>query len=168
VLGIPAGPERADRGLVTGAQAGVAAHAAPGACRMEAGFGALGDQRPLELGDGAQHLEREHALRRRGVDRVTQGSEVRAARFELLDRREQVADGAGEAVEAHDDQGVVGPDVAQQPGQHGPAAVGAGGVLLQDGAAAGGAQRVALRVGALLLGRDPRITQEPAGHAAFA
>ena len=144
------------------------ADAATGTCRTEARLGALRDQRPFELGDGAQHLRREHALRRGGVDRVAQGSEVRAARLELLDDREQVADGAGEAVEAHDDQGVAGPDVAQQPGQHGPAAVGAGGVLLQDGGAAGRVQLVALRVGALLLGRDPRIAQEPTGQAASA
>ena len=86
---------------------------------------------------------------------------MRAARFELLDHREQVADGAGEAVDAHDDQGVAGSDIAQQPGQHGPAAVGAGGVLLQNGGATGRAQLVALRVVALLLGRDPRAAQEP-------
>jgi hypothetical protein len=30
----------------------------------------LGNQRPFELGDGARHLQREHALWRGGVDRV--------------------------------------------------------------------------------------------------
>lgn len=73
-----------------------------------------------------------------------------------------------ETVEVHDDQGVAGPDVTQQPGQHGPAAVGAGGVLFQDGGAARGAQLVALWVGALLLGRDPRVAHKPAGNAGLA
>jgi hypothetical protein len=36
----------------------------------EAGLGALRDQSPFELGDGTQHLQREHALWRGGVDRV--------------------------------------------------------------------------------------------------
>jgi hypothetical protein len=30
-------------------------------CRAQAGSGALGDQGPFKLGDGAQHLQREHA-----------------------------------------------------------------------------------------------------------
>jgi len=80
------------------------------------------------------------------VDWVAQAVEMRAARFELLDDREQVADGTREAVEPDDHQGFARTDVAQQPCQHGPAAVGAGSVLLQDGVAAGCAEFVALWV----------------------
>jgi hypothetical protein len=43
-------------------------------------FGALGDQRPLELGDGTQ----EHAVWCGGVDRVAQAAEMRAFGFALL------------------------------------------------------------------------------------
>ena len=93
---------------------------------------------------------------------------MRAARFELLDNREQVADGAREAVEPDDHQGFARTDVAQQPCQHGPAAVGAGSVLLQDGVAAGCAQFVALWVRTLLLGGNPRIAHQVAEHAASA
>ena len=52
----------------------------------------LGNQRPFELGDGARHLQREHALWRGGVDRVVQAAEMRASGFELLDDREGMAD----------------------------------------------------------------------------
>jgi hypothetical protein len=64
------------------------------------------DQCPLELRDGAQDLQREHALRCRGVDRVAQAAEMRALGFELLDDGEQMADRAGEAVEPDHDQGL--------------------------------------------------------------
>ncbi len=93
---------------------------------------------------------------------------MRAVRFELFDDREQMADGTGEAVEPDGHQGFARTDVAQQPGQHGPAAVGAGRVLLQDGVAAGRAEFIALWVGALLLGGNLRIAHQPTGNAAFA
>ena len=76
-------PDLADRGRIARAQAGIAAHPAAAARGLQAGLGALGDQRPLELGDGAEHLQREHALRRGGVDRVAQAAEMRAGRLEL-------------------------------------------------------------------------------------
>jgi hypothetical protein len=50
------------------------------------------------------HLQGEHPLRRRGVDRVPQAAEMGAVRIELLDDGEQVADRAGEAVEPEHDQ----------------------------------------------------------------
>src|ERR1700730_12523044 len=62
------------------------------------GLGALGNQCSLELCDGAQHREREHALRRRGIDRVTQAAKKRPLAVKLLDHRQQVADRASEAV----------------------------------------------------------------------
>ena len=63
--------------LDPGAQSRVAAHPSTGLGRPQPGLGALGDQRPFQLRDGAEHLQREHALRRRGVDRIAQGAEVR-------------------------------------------------------------------------------------------
>ena len=49
----------------------------------------------LELGDSTQHLQREHALWRGGVDRVAQAAEMRAGGLELLNDGEEVADRAG-------------------------------------------------------------------------
>ena len=82
-------------------------------------------------------------MRRGGIDRITQAAEMRAAGLELLDDGEQMADRTGKAVKPDHDQGFAGGDVAQQARQHGPAAIGAGGVLLEDCGAAGGAQFVA-------------------------
>ena len=165
--GVAAGAHFADRLRVAGPQAGIAADAAAAARGLQAGLGALGDQRPLELGDGAQHLQGEHALRRGGVDRIAQAAEMRAAGLELLDDGEQMADRAGQPIEPDHDQGFAGADLAQQAGQHGPAAVGAGGVLLEHGGAAGGAQFVELRIGALFLGGDPRVADQAACGGGF-
>ena len=55
-------------------QAGIAADAPAHGCCVQAGFGALGDQRALELGDGTKHLQGEHALWRRGVNRIVQAT----------------------------------------------------------------------------------------------
>jgi len=95
VLGISVCPDRADRGGVASAHAGVAADAALSACGAQPDLGALGDQRSLE---------------------------------------------------PDDDEGITRIDVLQQPCQDGPAAVGAAGVLLQGGVAAGRTQCVELRV----------------------
>ena len=129
---------------------------------LHARLGAFGDQSPLELGDGAEHLERKHALRRRGVDRIAQRTEMRVARFEILDHREEVADRTGETIEADDHQDVAGVDFVQKLGQHRPSARGAGAVLLMDGLAAGRPELVDLRVGRLLLGRDAGVADQPA------
>ena len=135
--------------------------------RVQAGFGALGDQRPLELGDGAQHLQREHALGRGGVDRIAQAAEMRARGLQLLDDGQQVADRAGQTIEPDHDQGFAGADLAQQARQHGPAAIGAGGMLLEDRGAAGRAQLVELRIGALFLGGDPCVADQTAWRRRF-
>ena len=46
---------------------------------------------PVKLGDGAQHLQREHALCGRGVDWVSQAPEMRPRCLQLFDDRQQVA-----------------------------------------------------------------------------
>jgi len=78
-----------------------------------------------------------------------------------------MADRTGEAVEADHDEGLAGGDVAQQARQHRPAAVGAGGMLLEHDSAARRAQFVELRVCALVLGGHPRIADQTAGWAVF-
>ena len=54
---VAAGADLADGDRVAGAQAGVAANTSAAARRPQPGLGALGNQRPFELGDGAQHLQ---------------------------------------------------------------------------------------------------------------
>jgi hypothetical protein len=55
---------------------------------------------------------------------------MRAGSPQLLDDGQQVADRARETIEPDHHQGLAGADVAQQVCQDGPAAIGAGGVLL--------------------------------------
>ena len=91
-----------------------------------------------------------------------------APRFlQLLDDRQQVADRARQTIEPDHDQGFARADLVQQPCQHRPAAIGAGGVLFEDRGAAGCAQFVQLRIGALLVGGDPRIADQSADDGAF-
>ena len=80
---------------------------------------------------------------------------------------QQVADRAGETIEPDHDQGFAGTDFAQQARQHGSAAIGAGGMLLEDCGAAGGAQFVKLRIGALFLGGDACVADQAAGGGMF-
>ena len=70
VGGGTAGPDFPDRVRVTGAQPGIASDPATRASGVQPGFRPLGDQRPFELRDGSQHLQGEHALRRRRIDGV--------------------------------------------------------------------------------------------------
>ena len=164
---VAACPNLADRLRVTGAKAGIAADAPTRTGGIEAGLGAFGDQAAFELGDGAEDLEREHALGGGGIDRVAQAAEMRARGLELLDDGEKMADGAGETVEPHDDEGIAAANVAKDAGEHRPAAIGAGGVLLKDFVAAGGVEFVALRVGVLSFGGDPGVADEAARGRGF-
>ena len=54
------------------------------------------------------------------------------------------------------------PDLPQQPGQHGPTAVCAGGMLFQHGFAARCPELIELRIGALVVRGDPRIADQAA------
>jgi hypothetical protein len=85
VRSVAASADHADCVRFIGAQARVAAYTAADARCLQAGLGALGDQSPFELDDGAQHLQREHALRCCGGNRVAQTAEMCTIGFELLD-----------------------------------------------------------------------------------
>ena len=82
---------------------------------------------------------------------------MRAALLQPFDDLEQMADGAGEAIEADDDEDVAGGDFAHQLRQHRPRARGTGAMLLMDKVAAGRLKLVDLGVGRLILGRDAGI-----------
>jgi hypothetical protein len=107
--------------------------------------------------------------------RITNGSQASApvrtregaARFQRAHHLEQVLKRAGKAVELDDDQGIAGTNVGQQARQHRPAATGAGGMLVADRGAACGVQFVALRIGALVVRRHPRIPNQAAGGGGF-
>ena len=77
----------------------------------------------FELGDGAEHLQREHPPGYGGVDPVAQAPEVGATCLELLDHRQKMADGSRQPIEAYYHQCFARGIFAQQPGQHGAAAI---------------------------------------------
>ena len=79
------------------------------------------------------------------------GGERRRTVRQGLTYSDRVADRAGEAIEADDNQGLAGTDITQEAGEHGAGAIGTGGVLLEDGVAAGGVELVALRDRCLVL-----------------
>ena len=80
-----AGAQFANSGRVASAEPRVTADPSPCLGGTQAGFGTLCNQRSLELGNGAEHLEGEHALRGSGVDRVMQAAEMSTGGLELFD-----------------------------------------------------------------------------------
>src|SRR5208283_6220304 len=149
-----------DGGGVPRSETGIAGKLSSRLRRLDAGLCALGNQRAFELRDRAEDLEGKHALGRRSVDGVAQRAKVGAALLQPLDDFEQVADRAGKAVEADDDEDIAGPDLAHQSGELRPSPRRARAVLLVDCRAARRAQLVGLGVRGLILGRDPCVAQE--------
>src|SRR5208283_516230 len=115
------------------------------------------EKRAFELRDRAEDLERKHALGRRSVDGVAQRTKASAALLQPLDDFEEVADRAGEAVQADDDEDIA---IAHQSGELWPSPRRARAVLLVDCRAARRAQLVGLGVRGLILSRDPRVAQK--------
>ena len=76
---------------------------------------ALADQRQLQLGHGADDGEHRPAHRAAGVDLILDADEAHPEVVELLERRQQVARAAGEAVELPDQHAV---DLAVPGGRH--------------------------------------------------
>ena len=72
---------------IPGAQFGIAADAATPLSGAQAILGAFPNERAFELSDGAEHLQGEAPLWRRGVDGIGERLEVRAFGVELGDDR---------------------------------------------------------------------------------
>ena len=88
---------------------------------------------------------------------------MRAPRAQALNYVEQMRQRAGKAIDPHHDQRVPLADPLQAACELDAAAAAAGGALLEDLAAARRAQRIELRVGLLLLGRDPGVADQRHG-----
>ena len=87
-------------------QSWVPADPALGTGARQPGLGAFADQGALELGRGAQNLQRELALRGSGVDRVLNGTEEGALGLQPLDHLQQMRQRPRKSVDPHDDQRV--------------------------------------------------------------
>ncbi|MCY1504925.1 hypothetical protein D9M68_391130 [compost metagenome] len=142
-------------------QAGVSGKLAARLRRLDAGFGAFGDQRPLELGDRAENLEGEHALWRRGVDRVADRPEMHAALLEVFYHRQEMTHRSGQPIEADNDEDVARGELAKHFGQDWARARCPGAVLLIDPIAAGGPQLIDLGIVDLVVGRDAGVADLP-------
>src|SRR5208283_983880 len=124
-----------------------AAATAPPSC-SEPGLDPLLDQRPLELGEGAENVEQEFALRGGRVHLLGQRAESDAARLEIGHRGKKVRQRSAEPVQLPDDQAVASLDESQRLGETGMIAAAAGGPILKQVALVdpGGEKRVTLQV----------------------
>ena len=144
-LAVPVNGQTAQLFAVTGQRVGCAAQ------RISRRFGVW---TPLRHGAGTQP----------GTPMRTaeNGGERRRTVRQGLTYSDRVADRAGEAIEADDNQGLAGTDITQEAGEHGAGAIGTGGVLLAYRVAAGSAPLVELGIGALFLGGDPCVADQTA------
>ena len=134
------------------------ATAGPG--RGQPGAGAFADQVAFELGQGREHVEDELAARGGGVDRLLQAPEPDATVGQAGDGLDQVAEGAAEAVEFPDDQGVAGPQLVQDLLEDRAVGAGAAGGLGEHPVAAGRGERVDLELWLLVGGGDAGIAEQ--------
>jgi hypothetical protein len=124
-----------------------AATATPGPGGRQPGGGAFADEVAFELGQGAKDVEDELAAGGGGVDRLLQTAEPDATVGESGDGVDQMPEGAAEAVEFPDDQGIAGAQLVQKLLQTGSVAAGAAGGLGEDPVAAGALRGVHLGLG---------------------
>jgi len=98
--------------------------------RGQAGAGAFADEVAFELGQGGKDVEDELAAGGGGVDCLLQAAEPDATLSQAGDGVDQVAQGAAQAVELPDDQGVAGAELIQELLEDGAVAAGAAGGLV--------------------------------------
>jgi hypothetical protein len=147
LIEVASGPRLRDLGDGLGqslSHAGVPRPGAPSHCGLEACARARGDQLALELGDGAQDLQGEDALRGGRVDRVAQRPESGTAGLQLLDHFQKMLNRPRQPVEPSHDQHVPCPRRGDRAGEFGTLTIGAGRMLGKNVKATGQTQRVGL------------------------
>jgi glycine/D-amino acid oxidase-like deaminating enzyme len=123
--------------LVDGHHRRPAAVAAPGPGGGQPSGCAFADEVAFEVGQGGEDVEDELAAGGGGVDRLLEAAEPDPAISQPSDRVDQVAQGAAEAVEFPDDQGVAGPELVQELLENRAVGAGAAGGLGEHPVAAG-------------------------------
>jgi hypothetical protein len=118
-------PHLAQSGRVFGPQSGVPADPALGAGARQPRLGTFADQRPLELGRGAQNLQRELALRGSGVYRVLNGTKLRPLGLQPFDHLQQMRQRPRKPVDPNDNQRVALANALQHAGKHRPRTIAA-------------------------------------------
>ena len=148
---------RLDRLWSPFSQAGIPRKLAACLGRLDARFGAFGDQRSLELRNRAKNLEGKHTLRRRGVDRIPDRSKIDTALLQVFNDLQQMAHGSGKAIEADNDKDIAGGELAKESRQNRPGARCSRTMFLEYPIATSCAQLVHLGVVDLVLCRDTGV-----------
>jgi len=123
------------------------------------------DQGALELCDGTENLEDEHASCGGGVDAFGQRHQLDAAFLKVFGRGDQLLQRAVEAVELPHDQHVAAAQhVVEDARQLGPVPFGSRGLLGVDLLAAGTPERVELQLAHERQGREGLLTSVKSMH----
>lgn len=163
---LPRVVELLGEGGLVGCEAGAsAADAAAGAGGGEAVAGVGDDQFALELGEDGEHAEHGAAFDGGGVDALLDDVQADAALAQLGAEGDEVQDGAGEPVQAGDDEGVAGAQKLQDEVEVRAGGFRPGGGVGVDVALgdAGAQQGVDLVGGVLVRGGDPRPVADDTG-----
>ena len=135
---------------------------AAGARSGQPGTGPFPDEVALELGQRAEDVKDQFAARGGGIDALGQAAQANLALLEGGDDLDEVPQGAAQAVQAPDDQGIAGAHVGQRLREAGPlggrAALGIGEHTLTAGSLEG----ILLQGEGLLVGRDAGVANQHA------
>src|SRR3546814_6302839 len=123
-------------------------------------LGALTDQVTLELREGAEDVENQHASRRGGVDILSERAEADASRRQLTDLLDKVAHRAAEPIELPHHQRVAGAQIGQRLGKTGPVGPSTRSLIVENTIASCPLQSVMLERELLVGGGDPRIADQ--------
>src|SRR5512132_4357390 len=105
-------------------------------------------------------MEDQFAARCGGVDRLLEAAEPDPMLSKASDRVDQVAQGAAEAVEFPDDQGVAGAQLVEELLEDGPVGAGAASRLGEHPVAAGAFPGIGLELGLLVGGGDAGVAEQ--------
>ena len=129
------------------------------------GGGAFTDEVALELRQSGEHVKDKSAAGGGGVDRLLEAAEPDATISQAGDGVDQMAQGAAEAVQFPDDEGVARTQLVQELLEGGPVGAGAAGRFGEHSVAAGALQGVDLELGVLVGGGDAGVAEQ-VSHAA--
>jgi hypothetical protein len=132
----------------------------PGLGRQQARRWCVADEVAFELGQGGEHMEHQLAAGGGGVDCLLETAEPNPTVGEDGDGVDQVAQGAAEAVEFPDDQGVTGAQLVQKLLEDRAVGAGAAGGLGEHAVAAGTFESIDLELGVLVGGGDAGIAKQ--------
>ena len=133
-----------------------------------AGAGALHDQGPLEVGHAGEHGQHHPPGWGGGIGpRLGQGTQARTGLLDALGDLQEVAGGAGQAIQARHRHHVAVAQMIEQPPQLGPVALRAAELFLKNPSAAGFAQRGPLLGEVLALGGHAGVADQRAGRGLF-